>query len=189
MSDGPHRSLKMRLGWKKVAEFAANRAAGAEDVTRCIQPALADDWRADVRSKLVSGISAVLGEQQGSLLKDQKINELEGLRSLTAGHGFAQLLFDCAAQVVAEGKFGPDATAEAAVRALSIQAGRCARQVEEHYCRKTSVARAQNMRARIEEGISGASLGGLARQLLKLDVTPAPRAVEKQSGLDDGVRL
>lgn len=189
MSDGPHRSLSMRPGWKKVAEFAANPASAPEDINRHVIPALDQDWRTDVSDTLAGGICDVLRGQQDSLFGDQKIMQLEALRPMTAGHEFGRVLIDCAIQVASEGKLGPDAASEATARALGVWAARCARQVEEHYCRKSNLLRARNVRSRIEEGIHGASLGGLARQLLKLDPGPAQHAPSKQSELDDGVRL
>ena len=50
MSDGPHRSLPMRQGWKRVAERGANDNFTTEQIAAAIVPALEQDWHADVES-------------------------------------------------------------------------------------------------------------------------------------------
>ncbi len=189
MSDGPHRSLNMRHGWKKLAERADNSAYAPAEITDAAAPALAQDGKEDVSAELARCVCEVLGGQQDSLFRDEKVMQLEALRRVTAGHGLGQVLIDCAIQAAAKGKSGPAAAVEAAIDALNIWAARCARQVEEHYYRKSTLPRAQNVRARIEEGIRGVSFEGLARQILKLATEPVPRAPSKRSGLDDGVQL
>jgi hypothetical protein len=74
--------------------------------------------------------------------------------------------------------------------ALNDRAAKGARQVEEHYFRESSAPRAQRVRERIEEGIRGADIGGLARKILGVDrSSPAVRPSLRQEGLDDGVKL
>jgi len=178
----------MRRGWRKVAERAANPAFAPEEICNALSPALAQDWNDDVPINLIRGIDDILGDQQ-DLFKEQKVLRLESLRPTTAAHGFGKVLLDCAIQLATNGEAGPEAAVEAATNALAVRASRGARQVEEHYCRKSKAPRAQKVRARIEQGIGGASLHGLARQLLKRDPAPALRTPPKQQGLDDGVRL
>lgn len=42
MSDGPHRSLPMRPGWKKVAEYAANKTS-RDQVRDAVEAAVEKD--------------------------------------------------------------------------------------------------------------------------------------------------
>ena len=44
MSDGPHKSLNMKPGWKKVAERADLAAFEPEQVSEKLMSALQDDW-------------------------------------------------------------------------------------------------------------------------------------------------
>ena len=44
MSDGPHRSLKMPRGWKKLAERADKKAYAPEEVRHALPEALEQDW-------------------------------------------------------------------------------------------------------------------------------------------------
>ena len=189
MSDGPHRSLNMPSGWKKLAERADNSLYAPAEIADGAAPALGQDGKEDISAELARCVCEVLGGQQDSLFRDEKVMQLEALRRVTAGHGLGQVLIDCAIQAAAKGKLGPAAAVEPAIDALNIWAARCARQVEEHYYRKSTLPRAQNVRARVEEGIRGVSLEGLARQILKLATDPVPRAPSKRSGLDDGVQL
>lgn len=178
----------MRRGWKKVAKWAANPAFAPEEICNALIPALAQDWNDDVPTDLIRGVDDILGVQQ-DLFNEQKVLRLESLRPITAGHGLGKVFLDCAIKLATNGKAGPEAVVEAAANALAVRASRGAEHVEEHYCRKSTTPRAHNVRARIEQGIGGASLSDLARQLLKRDPGSASRTPAKQRGLDDGVRL
>lgn len=189
MSDGPHRSLNMRRGWKKVAEIADNRASALEEIEEAADSALSADWRADVPEAVASAICEILGGQQDSLFRDQKVMQVEALRRNTAGQGLGQLVIECALHQLISKKSGTDVAVEAVAEALCIWSVRHNRQIEEHYCRDSTQRRGQNLRARIERGIGAASLKGLARQFLKLGGAAVPRTPPKRTGLDDGVRL
>jgi len=189
MSDGPHRSLNMRPGWKKVAEFADNRVFTLEEIGNAAASALSRDWRADVPDALARCVCETLGGQRDSLFRDQKVTELEAQRRNTAGHELGQILLDCAIRRVVNGGLGGDAAAEAAADALGVWGARHGREVEEHYCRESTLRRAENVRTRIEEGIGRTDRTAIARQLLKLEAAAAPRTPSKQTGIDDGVQL
>lgn len=189
MSDGPHRSLKMRRGWKQLAKRADNQAFAPNEICDAVIPALAQDWRADISDALAGRIRDILGGPRDSLFREEKISQLTMLRTMTAGRGFGDLLIDHAIQTVSDGISGPDAAAVAGAAALSSWAARCARQVEEHYRREAGARRGLNVRTRIEDGMGRAPLTGLARNLLGLGAPSLPRTVSRQSGLDDGVRL
>jgi hypothetical protein len=188
MSDGPHRSLDQRPKWKKAAEYADKGAFTREDVMNASEAALTDDWRIDVPQNLARSVCEIFGGQK-SLFRDQTTSDLDALRRLHAGHGMGQLLIDCALQLASKGKSGPEAAVEAAANTLAVWSSRHTRQIEEHYCRKASQRRADNVRTRLEDGISSVQHGALARQLLKLDGGAAPQKPQKQTGLDDGVTL
>lgn len=188
MSDGPHRSLNMRPGWKKAAEYADKGAFASEDVRIASTEALAKDWRVDVPDSLVRSVCDIFGGQD-SLFRDQKVSDLEALRQTHAGHGMGQLFLDCNIQAAKNGKSGLETVVEAGASTLAIWGARHARQIEEHYCREANQRRAGNVRQRLEHEISGVQHGALARQLLNLDGTAAPPKPKKQSGLDDGVSL
>lgn len=184
MSDGPHRSLPMRRGWKRVAECGDNYAFAPEEVSQALIPALEEDCRDEMTSEFINAFHGLYN----SLFRDQLESELESLRE-AAGSGIGRVVLDHAIQRAARGETGFDAPVKAIVDALTDRAARGARQVEEHYCRK-STERAHGVRARIEEGIGHANsaIEGLARRVLKIDPGSSPRS-QKQQGLDDGVRL
>ena len=73
--------------------------------------------------------------------------------------------------------------------ALAERAARCSRQVEEHFLRKSTASRANNVRARLEQATMGADLEGLARQILKLDNNRPARSSPKRDGLDEGPKI
>ena len=111
MSDGPHRSLKMRRGWKRFAERADKAAFAPEEVCDAIPAALEQDWRKEVPPSLPRQIREILQDNQSSLFEDQRIEKLEVLRSKTAGYPLAGAFLDCAIQAAAKGKAGDEALA------------------------------------------------------------------------------
>ena len=113
MSDGPHKSLNMRRGWKQFAERADKKAYAAEEVCDAMPKALEQDWRAEVPDNLPRQIRAIMGDTQSSLFGDERIEKLEALRSSIAGHPFGSVFLDCAIQTAAQGKTGDEAASEA----------------------------------------------------------------------------
>lgn len=189
MSDGPHRTLRMRADWKKFAKFADNKACTPEEVASAAEPALAQDWNGEIPKALADTICEVFDDEQRTLFSDQKILQLTALKAMTAGHELGDLFVDCAVQAAANGACGTEAALEAAGNALSIWGARHARQVEEHYCRKSDADRASGVRSRIETALNAVSYVGLARRLLNMDAGPALRSVPKQTQLEEGPRL
>jgi hypothetical protein len=186
MSDGPHRSLPMRPEWKKVAEYAGNEAFTSQDVCGAIVAALGLDFRRDISPGIVGGIQGVLGG--ATLFGEENLRALADLRPSVAGCELGSALLDHVAYAVSDGKSGDAALQEAVTRTLTDWSGRCARQVEEHYLRKSSAATTKNVRSRIEEGIQQVPFTALTSHLLSPESTPALR-LAKHDGLDDGVPL
>jgi hypothetical protein len=178
----------MRPGWKKAAEYADKDAFAPEDVRNSWAAACTDDWKVDVSDSLARSVCDVFGSQE-MLFRDQKISDLEAIRRLSAGHGMAHLLIDCAIQQVNNAKSGPDAAVEAVANTLAVWGSRHARQIEEHFCRNSTQRRTSNVRSRLEEASSNVPQRALARQLLKLGEVTVPRKAQKKTGVDDGVSL
>ena len=111
------------------------------------------------------------------------------LRRETAGQNLGNVFLDCAIQAAKQGRSGDEALRDAACMALSDRAARGARQVEEHYCRKSTERRGAHVRKRIETGVTHSDMAGIAGRLVGSDGTRAPRWPAKQTGIDDGVRL
>jgi hypothetical protein len=185
MSDGPHRSLPMRRGWRKVAECGANQAFEPEEVAERVAPALEGDCRDEMTSEFLDAFY----ELYHSLFRENFESELDNLRDM-AGLGMGRVLLDMAAQLAACGETGPDAPVKALTNMLMDHAGRCSKQVEEHWLRESTERRARDVRGRVDDGIKRASVTveRLARKLLKIDPGSPPRP-QKQQGLDDGVKL
>lgn len=189
MSDGPHRSLTMRRGWTRLADRADNSAFAPEEIRDALLPALEQDWRAEVSEGQLRQIRHVFADEQGSLFDDDRIRQLETLKRNAAGYEFAGLVAECALQAASNGLVGDDALVEMATDALFDRASRGARQVEEHYYRKSAPDRALNVRARIENAIARLDVATLARQLVGVDPTRPRRTLVMQKGLDDGVQI
>lgn len=185
MSDGPHRSLPMRRGWKKVAECGANHAFEPEQVAARVAPALEGDCRDEMTPQFLDSFH----ELYHSLFRNNLESELDSLREL-AGTGMGRVLLDVASQFAARGETGPDAPVKALTETLMDHASRCSKQVEEHWLRKSTERKARDVRGRVDDGIKQAmpAVEGLARKLLKID-QGSPARSQKQQGLDDGVKL
>lgn len=188
MSDGPHRSLPMPPGWKRVAERAANAAFSSDEISKAIIPALVRDCRAEMSTELIEGVRTLWEDQEASLFKDDVRPRLESLRG-AAGCGIGRTLLENVIQLTPQGAIEFDTLAKAMTAALIDHAARGARQIEEHYCRKSTAPRAQNTRGRIEQSIAVSPIEALARQVLKLEAPGPARSTLRQQGLDDGVRL
>lgn len=189
MSDGPHKSLSMRRGWKRFAARADKVVFEPEQVADAVCSALEGDWKQEVAPHLAA-IRDVVGDSEDALpFKDLITGELEGLKRLNPGNSLWSAVIDGVIQAVVSGKTGFDALVAGATAALHDRAAGGAFQVEEHWRRKTSQARTERVRARLMDGIARAPIGECARRLLGLQPSGATDHAPKHDGLDDGVRL
>ncbi len=187
MSDGPHRSLPMRKGWKRVAESADNQAFGTDEIRDAILPALEEDCRGEISPEFFTNLRRVCADQEASLFKNDVAPSLEGLGN-AAGAGLARAVLNYALQQAALGNSPKDIPERALKDALIDRAAKGARQVEEHFCRESTTPRANKVRERIEQAISSADIGGVARRILEPESKSETQA-PKRKGLDDGVKL
>src|ERR1051325_3292554 len=189
MSDGPHKSLPMRPGWKRFAERADLAAFDCDQVAELAIPALQDDWNDEVAPHIDALRNVLFEDRQGLLSGAQDTAELEQLKRLSPGNTLWRAVIDNVAQSVANGLTGPQALEKGGTDALVDRAGRGAVQVEEHYLRRTGdEQRATDVRARLDEGFARASIEGMARRVLGLESGNGPGQPQKLQGLDDGVR-
>ncbi len=186
MSDGPHRSLPMSRGWRKVAEYAGNETFASNDVRDALVTAIEQDWRKNISPGLIGSMQDVLGG--ATLFSEDRIQTLEDLRQSVAGCAMGHVLIDHMVYAVSEGKSGETALQEAVICTATDWSARCARQVEEHYLRKSSTENAANVRSRIEEAMQKAPFTAMVSRLLNAESGPALRLV-KHDGLDDEVPL
>ena len=189
MSDGPHRSLPMRPGWKKLAECADNEAFSTEEVCDRLRVALEKDWRKEMPEALVCKFREILSDSQTNFFYNQTADRLKLLWGEAAGYPIRGLFLDYMIWAVEQGYSGDFALKRAAFETLSGLATRGARQVEEHYCRKSTSNRAVDVRKRIESGIERSDIMIIARRLVGGDKSELSRKPVKQMGLDDGVQL
>jgi hypothetical protein len=189
MSDGPHRSLPMRLAWKKVAERADMASCPQAQVEEAVCPALAADWHGEIPDKLLPELRAALCvEATGVLFPDQTERDLDTLRS-KATSPLAGLVIDYTRQAVTEGLRGEAALNFAVSSALQERALCGLRQVAEHYHRKVGFERTENVAGRLGAALGAASIDRLARDLMGGQPSPMSRAPAKRDGIDEGVPL
>ncbi len=185
MSDGPHKSLNMTRGWKKLAERADQTAFEPDQVAEKVAPALDEDWREDGCGELIRNIRNLLGDtRQTSLFGNQKAAELEAARrDLAAGHGLRRLVLDHVIQALAQGHEGADALHQGTNNALCERAARGALQVEEHFIRRSNDVRAADVRARINDAVSRAPIDGFARHAAGLEAQAPSRQSKKATSV------
>ncbi len=178
----------MKHGWQRVAERADNGAFGADEISNALIPALERDCRDDMSGEFIEHLRDVIEEQETRLIKDDVNERIEALRT-EAGSGIGQKLIENVVRI--SGDRVPELLdlIEAMTAALADRAVKCSRQVEEHYLRKSTASRANDVRARVEQGIAGAALNALAREVLKLETRRSDHPALKREGLDDGVSL
>ena len=186
MSDGPHRSLKMPRGWKKLAECADKKAYAPEEVRDALPAALEQDWRAEVSDRLCRQVGEILGESQKLAVRRPADRTAGGSAQGYRWVQPRQCILDYAIQAAERGRTGDVALREAAGKALSDRAASGARQVEEHYHRETTQRRAAHVRGRIEAGVTQCDMAGIAGRVVGTDRTGGPRRPAKQTGIDEG---
>jgi hypothetical protein len=187
MSDGPHRSLPMRKGWKKLAERGDGKLHTAEQVRDAVPLALADDWREERLDDFTKHVKEVLlSRDQHTLFKLTKDETVDALKELPgSGYTMRRIFVDALIQAVEDGHAGEQALVKGAADALAVRCSAGARQVEEHYLRVGNERRSVDVRTRIEEGASRSDFNTMARQFCKLEKASPPN---KYDGLDEGVQ-
>lgn len=92
MSDGPHRSLPMKPGWKRVAERCDKGAFSAEEIGRAIVPALQRDCQEEMTPEFLARIRDMFQAPEQYLFDDAVRCRLEALRG-KAGFGIGRTLW------------------------------------------------------------------------------------------------
>lgn len=189
MSDGPHKTLPMRSGWKRLSERADKAGYATAEVAAAVCPALADDWRAEMSDSIVRRVRMVVGADAGGFLfSDQADRDLAALRGV-APSPLAGLYIDCVRDALTEGFRGEDACVAGAEAALSERAASGIRQVEEHYRRNSGTVRTNNVRYRLDAATNAAPIRELAREVLTGRRGPVGVPPAKRTGIEEGPQL
>jgi hypothetical protein len=177
----------MTRSWKRAAERSDKRSYSREEVSDSFVGALEKDCLREIPKGFLDTAWRIFSDPEPSLFVTKISDQLETLRR-QAGPGIGRSVLDQAILGAERGKTGREGLIEAVKNALGDRAAKATRQIEEHYCRESTNPRADHVRARMKEGISGAALDGLARRILKAEKTMEKQPTPKQ-GLDDGVKL
>jgi hypothetical protein len=189
MSDGPHRSLPMRNGWRKLAERAWNTNFEPTEISEAIPVAIKDDWNAEGCDQTVRELRTILeDDRQGSLFGQEREDRIDALKDVSAG-GFPlrRMLIESITQAAEDGQDVATAVQTGVEHALAERIVRGALQVEEHYLRSGDEA-ARTIRGRIGQGVANVSLKSLTEQLMNPGSSSLPPP-SKRDGLDDGPAL
>ena len=186
MSDGPHRSLPMRPGWKKVAERAHNQTFSVEQGRDAMVDAVRQDRDKEMPRGFIDSIRRELAQM--TLFNEDLTRLLKSIRPSVSGSVMGNSLLDFLSCAMDGRRPGEAALQNAVEDALQDRVARGMRQVEEHYIRESGEENALNVRQRMGEAARSIDFRMLAIQLLDPHPQPA-RRVRKRDGLNDGVPL
>lgn len=188
MSDGPYKSLPMTRKWKRVAELSDNAVWESGDVADALVDAMERDAAVEIGREFARSVADLFRSPR--IFAGELESQLECLRFGCTG--MQSLVIDKSLQLLVSGLSVFQVASQAVEQALGDRAARGARQVEEHYCRKSSQHRASAVRGTIEQAIADVTAARRMRQvaerLIRGDSKPR-RQRKKRSDLDDGVRL
>ncbi len=189
MSDGPHKSLAMRPGWRKLVQRASTSSFDPQQTAEAIPDALGDDWQEERCDDVIRELRAVINdERQGSLFDQQKEEKIEALKHVSgAGYPLRRLLLECVTQAVEAGHEGSDAIAVGTEHALGERLARGNLQAEEHF-RRSNSDQTSRLRSKLQEAAAAVSLKAITNRFLKTG-SPSTSPAPKRDGLDDGVPL
>ncbi len=189
MSDGPHRSLKLRKPWKELAKRADKDTYDASQIAEATKHAVASDFKMEVSWLLMEALKAVFTGCDNSLeIREIALTQLEDAKAFAAASVFGTNLVEWSIALIHEGKFGIEAFHEAVGLAAKDRCHANIRSIEEHYLRDSNERRAEHVSKRLQNAISTLSTTQLGLDLLGPEpVRIAPP--RKMEGLDDGVWL
>jgi hypothetical protein len=187
MSDGPHTSLNMHRSWKKLAEYADNKAHSIDDVAAAFIPALSQTCDTEAPASFMKALVQVFSRPQQDLFRNQTALDFAALRRDVAGYALANAIVDAAERRTSKGERGSAALLGAVTDGLLTRAASANRSLEEHYYRKSTAPRYEHVRDRLEGALSRSALSNLAAHRLNMDGAEKLVRANKHSGLDDGV--
>jgi len=189
MSDGPHKSLPMRDGWRKLAQRAANTNFEPTEISEAIPVAIKDDWNAEGCGQTVRELRTILeDDRQGSLFGRERQDKIDALKDVSAaGFPLRRMIIECVTQAAENGQDAVNAVQIGVERALTERILRGALQVEEHYLRSGDEA-ARTIRGRIGLGAASVPIKSLTDQLINPSSSSLPPP-SKRDSLDDGPPL
>jgi hypothetical protein len=189
MSDGPHRSLKLRKPWRELAKRADQDTYDAAQIAEATAHAVASDFKMEVSWLLMEALKAVFTGRDNSLeIREIALTQLEDAKALAAASVFGTNLVEWSSTLIHEGKFGIEAFHEAVGLAAKDRCHANIRSIEEHYLRDSNEQRADYVSRRLQNAISTLSSSQLGLDL----VGPEPTRLlppRKMEGIDEGVSL
>lgn len=186
MSDGPHKSLPLKRHWKELAKRAATAAYSPSEVLEALVPAVQRDF-GDTPLEQIKEILA--GSMQLSFFVEERIAQLEAVRSAHRGCVAADTLIDCAINAVELNLTGDTAYKTALKNAMHDHVLGYCHSIEEHYIREDE-SNAVNVRERLRAACASCSFEDITDKLM---VNSRPSRSElllpKRDGADDGPPL
>ncbi|MEO8008717.1 MAG: hypothetical protein ABI728_09395, partial [Betaproteobacteria bacterium] len=147
MSDGPHRSLPMRPWWRRVAKRGDNCSYAPTEVSDAFGLALQRDCAEELSPAFLKRLRSL--DMEPVLLFNPSQSPQIAILAGVAKSRFEHLVLDNVALLSKDDIAGTDFIQRAIADAALHQAGRYARQMEEHYHREASTGRALRIRSRL----------------------------------------
>ena len=178
MSDGPHRSLPLKLPWKRYAERAARGASSSAEIEEALVHAAIDEFRQIPR------VVRVAVCRNGLLLRPRGVSN--GELPTTAGNILMEHWHK-------EAKVGaPNAAMRRRVvsGALREILRAAERSIREHYLRKARPSTAMRLIERSRAAVSQLDYSAVASGIVESSGSaPQSRLLRKRRGVDEGPEL
>lgn len=189
MTDGPHKSLPMKPGWRKVAQRARNPAFTPKELAEAVtRPLLAE-----CNAEFVRRVGTALNPTDQTRLFEESPQEvaarLHKLRASAPGSQFAENLLDATIYAIYHPAGGVPVLEAALPVAVHATAESAFRGIEEHGLRKEGRATADSLRNRLSTADGLLDYRAIGDQLMQGGSPKNKSAAPKHTGLDEGVSL
>jgi len=186
MSDGPHRSLKLRPHWRKFAEKAASQAYSNEEVEEELKRAIDKDWK-DAGLDALEDIFKI--KDQGSLFEDDRTDKAQDLLDSAEGSAITLIAGECAIEAIIDGKHGNDAYNSVVENVGNDFFLKQARSIHEHWQRKAKASEASSMGERLQKLRSEFRYVRTPRANSPSSGPSIQLRVSRRTGIDEGPSL
>lgn len=189
MSDGPHKSLPMKPGWKCFSEGADKGITETEDLIQEMVSAIDKDVRSECSMDLIDAVEDLLSDRRGQLsleADDGDKQRFEDLRRQWCGSSLAEIFVTTAEFIFQGGLSGTQAHNQLWSIVFLERALAGLRQIEEHYLRRVGARRFDAFLKRLREVEQQFDPNTYAKHYSISHRIPRPR---KRDQLEDGARL
>lgn len=190
MTDGPHKSLPMKVPWKRVAEKASKEAFAIKEVAEVLNHALISEASQQFLSETKRILAANMPDALFSMRPEEIVHEFTEMRTKFPGTNFENNFLDAILGAVKAGEPAESLLISAGEYALTQEAQNHFRGIEEHWLRKKGTSDTDNIRQRLKNANSEVDYKNLSKIIFGFNHSkPLSTRPAKHRGIDEGVPL